>query len=85
MPCSICNEWCTQTIKVEGYYTLALAEIKGDKWDMTSLLREEILLEVPAFAQCQGSCPHHSDIKKYFKRSDETSLAAAFEDLNLEE
>ncbi len=67
--CSICNEKVPIGIKIENfYYAKPLSEIKSSIFNFKDLLRETILLEVPAFAECnQGNCPKRKEIEKFLK------------------
>jgi hypothetical protein len=48
------------------YHAEPLAEIPSALFDYTELVREAILLQVPAFAECrQGNCPERTVIKKF--------------------
>ncbi len=69
LPCSICNEVVKVPIRIENsYHAIPLEEIKSGIYNMTELLRENILLEIPLFAECnEGSCPKRKDLKKFFK------------------
>jgi len=84
MVCAVCNEWCDVPLRSKGCHTVELADIKGDNWDIAQFVAQELLLEVPTYAECQGSCPHRDDIEKYLRKSDENSLAVALEGLELE-
>ena len=83
MICSVCNEWCEVPLEVEGCHTTELAKIKGDKWDVGAFIREELLLQVPTYAECESSCPDRKQIAKYLKRDGGTNLSAAFEEFTL--
>lgn len=69
VPCSICNEPVIIPIHVSNfYYAVPLTEIKSGIYNFKELLRETIILEVPAFAECNGgSCPRRKEITKYLK------------------
>ena len=71
IPCSICNEPVEVGIYVKGLYHLeSLQNVKAGIFDMKSLIRENVLLETPAFAEChQGNCPKRREFKKYLKNS----------------
>ena len=67
--CAICNEKVPVAIQIDNFYhTEPLAEIKGAVFNFKDLLREIILLEVPAFAECnQGKCPKRQEVSKFIK------------------
>lgn len=71
IPCSICSEPVVIPVESKGaYHTVPLNEIKGNEYDFRDLIRENLLLEVPSFAECKGKCPEREQLKKYFKQGD---------------
>lgn len=86
--CSICNEPVKVPLHIQNfYYSEPLAEIKSGVYNFKDLLRETILLEVPSFAECEGSCPRRKEYHKYFKEpssqpSDEEEGYQPFADLD---
>lgn len=70
LPCSICNQWVPVEIKLRNVYlTVPKQDIRGAVFDFRELLREEILLEVPPFVECQGACPQRKVLQKYLKQN----------------
>jgi len=71
VPCSICNEPVRVPIHVQNfYYSVPDSEIKTGIYNFKDLLRETILLEIPAFAECDGgNCPKREEYRKYLKES----------------
>ena len=69
MPCKRCNQMKDVPLKIKGYYhTVPLEEIRDHLFDMSETLRDDILLEVPAFYSCkEGECQDLEYTKKYFK------------------
>lgn len=69
IPCSICNEPVKVEInELDFYQAEPMKEIKTGVFNFKELLREAILLDVPAFAECDhGNCPRRKDIQKYLK------------------
>lgn len=69
VPCSICNEFVRVLIHIQNfYYSEPTEEIKSGIYNFKNLLRETILLEVPAFTECnEGQCPKRQEYKKYLK------------------
>ncbi len=69
LPCVICNENVKVPIHIENsYHAIPLEEVKSGIYNMTDLLRENILLETPLFAECnEGNCLKRKDLKQYFK------------------
>jgi uncharacterized metal-binding protein YceD (DUF177 family) len=89
LSCSICNGKVPVEIKIDDFYhSEPLEEIKGAIFNFKNLLRETILLEVPAFAECnQGDCPRRKEVSKYLKdpsqsQSDEEEGYQPFADLD---
>lgn len=70
VPCSICNAWVPVDIELEELYlTEPLTEIRSGIYSYEEPLREEILLEVPQFAECnQGQCDQRKDLEKYLRQ-----------------
>lgn len=70
--CSICNEPVKVPIEIKNlYHVEPLSEIKTAIFNFKDVLRENILLETPRFAECmQGNCPQREQIKKYLKKPD---------------
>jgi uncharacterized metal-binding protein YceD (DUF177 family) len=68
LPCSICNQPVQTPIHTHHLYsTHPLSEIPGIIFDLAEEIREIILLQTPAFAECSGgSCPERESVKKFF-------------------
>lgn len=73
LPCTICMEPVKVELNIEGFYfTVLLSEIKSAVFNFKEILREEILLAVPAFAECEGGkCPKRKDVAQYLKTPEE--------------
>ncbi|NGX43233.1 MAG: hypothetical protein K940chlam7_01525 [Chlamydiae bacterium] len=71
MPCSICNNPVDVRVDVAGcYHVESLKKIKAGIFDMRDAIRESVLLECPAFAECnEGSCPKRKELGKFLKTS----------------
>jgi uncharacterized metal-binding protein YceD (DUF177 family) len=89
LPCSICNEPVRVPLHIQNfYYAEPTSEIKSGIYNFKELLRETILLEVPAFAECTGgNCPKRKEYRKYLKEpsdqlSDEEEGYHPFADLD---
>ncbi|NDD57653.1 MAG: hypothetical protein EBZ47_00150 [Chlamydiae bacterium] len=69
IPCSVCNQPTEVSIHLPDFYhTEPIQDISGSVLDFTDLVREDILLLVPQFVECnQGKCPERGEIKKYLK------------------
>lgn len=65
--CRVCNGNAEAEIRIKSlYHAEDLSEIRGPYFDFGAVLREEILLELPRFVECnQGSCPERELIKPY--------------------
>lgn len=70
MPCTICNKKISVPIKTQDIsHTLPLAEMESTIFDYTDLLREEIILLIPQFAECEnGKCPERAQIAPFMKK-----------------
>lgn len=75
LPCAICGELTEVPLNVENFYHIVpLSEIKGRIFDLSEVLREEILLEVPSFVECHdNACPMRDEIKRFLKKEDHES------------
>ncbi|MCF7851659.1 MAG: hypothetical protein K9M07_00280 [Simkaniaceae bacterium] len=73
MPCKMCNELKRFPIQIKGhYYTHPLDEIKNGLFDLSLVIRELILLELPTYYECpQEECEGRAEAKKYLKKSDD--------------
>jgi uncharacterized metal-binding protein YceD (DUF177 family) len=80
LPCSICNGAVLKKVNISDfYYTVPVKKIKSGVYDYQKILRETILLETPAFAECnEGKCPQRKQIEKYFKK--ESSVLSEVEE-----
>lgn len=71
LPCSICNEPVAYEIAIEDFYHAEpLEEIRGAVFDYSDLVREALLLEVPAFIECEGKCPQRSQIENFLSKEE---------------
>ncbi len=70
LPCNICNEPVEVPLVVEDFYhTKPLEEIPSAIFDFSEALREDILLQVPQFAECcGGNCPERDRMKKFLQK-----------------
>ena len=73
MPCRVCNESTEVEIALKNScIPVALEEVKGAVFDPSELVREVILAEVPARAECKGNCPLKDELKPFLKEEEET-------------
>lgn len=65
--CNICTGEAKTPIEINDFYHLEdLTQIKGPYFDFSTVLRDEIFLEVPQFTECNGgTCPDRELIKPY--------------------
>lgn len=77
MPCSICNENTASPVDIKNFYHVEpLEEIKGQIFDYTELLREAILLQIPAFIECNGgNCPERNSLNTFLKKKEKTPVS----------
>jgi uncharacterized metal-binding protein YceD (DUF177 family) len=70
LPCAVCNEQFELPIDISNFYfTLPIDELKSPVFDFAAPLREDILLQVPQFAECSGGkCPSRPDLSKYLSK-----------------
>jgi uncharacterized metal-binding protein YceD (DUF177 family) len=69
MLCSICNEMTFISLKTEEiYHTILFTDLKSTIFDFTDLIREEIVILIPLFVECQqGKCPDRKHVSKFMK------------------
>ena len=64
------------------YHTEELGNIRGAIYDMQTVLRETILLEIPSFIECHGNCPKRNELNKYLSNNGvEETIQYPFADL----
>ena len=70
MPCAVCNKPAdTKILLTNFYHTETRDEIRSGQYDCIPKLREVILLEVPAFTECDNhNCPSRAELKKYLAK-----------------
>lgn len=69
--CTICNGDAPSHININNFYHIEdLKDLKKPHYDFSSLIREEILIETPRYAECSGgNCPEREIIKCYLGRN----------------
>lgn len=69
MPCTICNQRTYIHLEARNiYHAIELNTIKTSIFNLTPLVREEILLLVPQFIECNGQeCPERKILMNYMK------------------
>lgn len=75
MPCKVCNSTVSIDVSLHNFYHVQpTAEIPSRIFDFSTLLREEILLFLPQFVECnEGSCNRRNTIKQFFKKEISTN------------
>lgn len=70
MPCAVCNKPVEVKIHIpELLHMEPLTAFKRGYFDMTDVVREAILLEVPLVTECQGGqCPDRKEMERYLKK-----------------
>lgn len=77
LPCSICNELVSVPLEVDISHAEPLEEIRS-VYNFSALLREDIFLQLPKFAECRGKCPEREKIKDFLKPSSPVPSNAQF-------
>ncbi len=72
IPCSICNHLVPVKILIPHFYlTEDLENTRDGVFNFKESLREEILLNVPRFAECdQGNCEERESVAKFLKKNE---------------
>jgi len=69
MPCAICNKAMTLPLHAkEIYFLQPESELAEAIFDYSRVVREELLLLAPHFAECGGNCPERSQIDPFLKK-----------------
>lgn len=73
MPCKVCNEFFKLEIAVEGLvHVEPLTALKRGYVDISPILREAILLEIPVVAECRKEgCPKRKEVEKLLQEREE--------------
>lgn len=74
IPCAICNAEVKVPINLKNvYHSIPASEIKTGIYNSQELLREDILLATPLFAECnEGQCPEREALRKFFRDNEST-------------
>ena len=80
MPCVICNKDVEVPIELKNlYHTTPIDEIKSGIYNFKEMLRENILLITPSFAECDnGDCPEREVLKKYLSEQKNESIEEGY-------
>lgn len=73
IPCLICNDPVEVVIDIPDFYHMEpTEEIKTGIFNFKDVVREAILLQTPAFAECdQGKCSRRQEIQKYIANAEQ--------------
>ncbi len=91
IPCRVCNELFSYEISIQKLMHIEpITDLKRGYFDISEVLREAILLEIPVIAECHnGHCPARKDMEGYLKQSVEEDQAEEgyhpFEGLSLDD
>lgn len=87
LPCSICNSPVQVALKLENlYHVEPISHIRDGMYRLNPFLREAILLEAPAYAECcEGNCPERGEISSYLVEEKEADRYHPFESLKIQE
>ncbi len=66
IPCKICNDPINVPIKIENQTHVEPHEnIRSRVYDFTPLVKENLILALPQFAECEGDCPERANLKDF--------------------
>lgn len=72
VPCAICNTMIAVPMEIrDAYIIVPRKDIKTAIFNFKEPLREQIVLDAPKHAECNGKCPRRKEIAKYLKESSE--------------
>lgn len=76
VPCRICNRPFKIAISIPKLiHVEPIGSLKRGYFDISEILREAILLEVPYVAECHdGQCPTRTDLKPYLRTAPQGDL-----------
>ncbi len=71
MPCTVCNRMIEIELKMDNFYhTQPLEEIRSGVFNYSEALREELLIKLPQYVECnQGKCPEREGLTPYLRSS----------------
>lgn len=68
MPCAVCNaETAVELCPEPLCHVVPVAEIKGAIYNWAECVRAALLVELPQFAECAGTCPERAQMAPYMK------------------
>lgn len=80
IPCALCNEKESICIEVRHHQeVIPISEIKGQIYDITQLLREAVILNLPSFIRCgKDHCKNLQTIEKYLSNKEKGGVQNPF-------
>lgn len=72
LPCTVCNNVFSLPLKIENmYHTIPLKDLSSSVFDYSALLREEFILQIPPFAECNnGQCSERASLSPFLKKGE---------------
>lgn len=72
VPCVICNTLLRVPVVIQNaYFAIPRSDIKTGVYDFREALREQIVVDAPHLAECEGHCPRRKELAKYLKEGSE--------------
>ncbi len=69
MPCAVCNDPAEIELSASDiYFSQPFEELKSEIFDYAFVVREELLLLLPQFAECKGKCSKRKDLEALLKK-----------------
>ena len=79
IPCTICNEWTEIPLTISNFtHTEPLEEISSGIFDFSEMIRTDLLLALPQFAECRGNCPERESVKNFIRSPSDLPEGAHF-------
>ena len=84
MPCAVCNQMTPFILAVKNFYHAEpLINIRTAVFDIRSVVREALLVELPNVIECNGECKERASITPYLRKAEQNSESYfPFSDLN---
>lgn len=71
MPCAICNEEVRLPLQNAWTSIEPADSFRHGVIDLRETVRENLLIEVPLIAECEGNCPRRKEIAPYLRQKQE--------------
>ena len=72
IPCSICNEPVLVNLELQDFYHVEDLKEISSVFNFSTLVREDLLLQLPQFAECGGKCPEREALKHILQSKETT-------------